>query len=73
MKMPKVIVTTLAIVLIGGVLSGCNGVKREDVGLIGGGVAGGVIGGAVTDSTAGAIVGTLGGAYLGREIARNTR
>ena len=52
----------------------CNGVRREDVGLVGGAVAGGLIGSAVTGkSTVGTVVGAAAGAVGGRAIARSTR
>jgi len=72
--MKKIIVTSLIAIFLMSILSGCNGVRREDVGLIGGGVAGGALGSAVTGgSTAGTIVGAVGGAFAGRAIARRTR
>lgn len=68
--MKKLLISTLAVVLVAGALSGCTTSQRKDGGMVAGGVLGGVAGSALTGgSTAGTIVGAVGGGYLGRSVS----
>ncbi len=61
----------LSFLVLAASLTACDGVRRSDVGLIGGGLVGGVVGSAVTGgSTVGTIVGATGGALIGRSVTR---
>lgn len=63
----KIIMVTLATMLMVGTLTACT---NRDVGMTTGAVVGGVAGSALTGgSTAGTIVGAVGGGYIGRQMS----
>jgi osmotically inducible lipoprotein OsmB len=67
--MKKLLISSIAVVLTVGMLTGCTTSQRKDTGMVAGGVLGGVAGSALTGgSTAGTIAGAVGGGYLGRQL-----
>jgi osmotically inducible lipoprotein OsmB len=68
--MKKLLISCLAIMLIGSALTGCTSSQRKDAGTVGGAVLGGIAGSALTGgSTAGTIAGAVGGGYVGRQLS----
>jgi osmotically inducible lipoprotein OsmB len=64
-KFIAAVVTSLAMLGLGG----CAGMDRTTVGTVGGAVVGGVVGNAVA-GTGGAILGGAAGAYVGNKAAK---
>lgn len=64
--MKKLLISSIAILMIASALTAC---KREDVGMVAGGVVGGAAGHALTNSPVGTVAGAVGGAYIGRQLA----
>lgn len=65
--MKKILLTSIALILITGSLVACT---NKDMGTVGGAALGGVAGNAITGgSTAGTVAGAVGGGLVGRAVS----